>query len=174
MEIRRLNALARLLGAAASRRGIAHLLTGGAFAAVSHGVDAKKRRKKRHKKRRKKNQCPNGSEACGKTCCQTGEQCVGDQCLVGQGTCPTGEDFCAAGTFSCGRMADNAFCDCFTTIQGPTRCGVRASNTPCGACTSDAECASSGPGAFCAKETEGLCGCAQGQGFCVTLCENPD
>jgi hypothetical protein len=167
MENNRFDAIARLLGSAASRRGIAHLLTGGALIGAARGVEAKKRHKKHRKKDRTKDQCPSGSERCGSACCAEDQLCAEGQCVTGQGTCGAGADSCSATEIHCN---GTTMCACFVTTQGDTRCGDTNILSQCGECTDDADCASYGPGAFCARDTGDFCGCDFGQAFCRTPC----
>jgi hypothetical protein len=95
----------------------------------------------------------------GPTCapaCRAGMRCVEDQCVVGQGTCPSGANSCTStdGTVNCGLQETDDHCDCHVSTEAETRCadGFAINGSACGECASSAECASlypAIPGVFC-------------------------
>jgi hypothetical protein len=124
--------------------------------------------------------CPDGRRVCQGACvagdccddgdCHPGEICAQHQCVVWQGTCPTGSDVCVSPTnpsSHCG--AGNADCACFTTMANQTRCG--GTMLSCGMCNSDADCAvqfPDVPGVFCVKDTGTAERC-----YCPRACRVP-
>ena len=91
MDARRLDALARLLGAKHSRRQVLRVAVGGPAAglvatlAVSE-ADARRRGRRRrgHGKKRSVDQdaCPDDGEPCGDVCCDAGTYCCDPLCGV--------------------------------------------------------------------------------------------
>jgi len=122
----------------------------------------------------------------GPTCtpaCRAGMRCVKDQCVVGQGTCPTGANSCTSteGVISCGLQEIDDRCDCHTSTEGQTRCAdgfAIDERSVCGQCASSAECATlypAIPGVFCLKVTgaAGDCCSPDTRGFCLAPCPTP-
>jgi hypothetical protein len=164
MDRTRFEALTRALAPAATRRHSLRLLLG--VVATGSGIAAAADATARHK-RKQKSRCP-ADRRCGKKCCPQGKICAGDVCVIGQGVCPTGADFCGAGAYYiCGGVGA-AICVCAPTTEGDTRCIQTPASSACGACTTSADCADIGPGAVCVGFGDHCCGPTQGE--CVTPC----
>lgn len=123
----------------------------------------------------------------GPTCapaCRAGMTCVGEQCVVGQGTCPVGTNSCSSsGVVECGLQAQEIpeNCQCYVSTEGQTRCadsfGIDGGSF-CDECASSAECASlfpAIPGVFCVKVsgTAGECCAPSTRGYCAAPCPTP-
>lgn len=187
------DALARSLGTAGSRR---LALTGliGSTLGLGLGAASTERAEARKKKcppckKRKKGKCratkPKKRPCGGKCipanqCCtdaECGERrlCVDGACVIGQGTCVTGADFCDGPSEAdfCGQQETS--CACVTSTTNQTRCGeAEAFIVPflCGDCLSDADCAGKYPlvpGVFCGQATGAGCNC-EGSTFCMAPC----
>jgi hypothetical protein len=150
-------AMAMLLGR------FAHLEVNGADAAGE--ISAERKRRKKKKKR-----CPQARRCSNKTCCKKGQICVGGRCVVGQGTCPAGTNFCLDGVTTCNGNPD---CFCTEQVSGATRCASTIEvRHACGECVDDADCVEGfGAAAFCINGGP-ACGCEPGEGICVTACPN--
>lgn len=106
------------------------------------------------------NKCGGADDGCGGTCtadCPAGRFCLSQACLVGQGSCHAGDNYCSAGGghVLCDGTSPGTFgCDCYQSIEGATRCGATGFLFGTG-CTSSAECAAAHPavpGIFCAQK----------------------
>lgn len=124
--------------------------------------------------------CKAGMKQCGKRCiarnkccnhadCGARRLCAGGRCVIGQGTCQTGANFCPAGlardTCSVGGR-----CLCVQSTAGRTRC-VENQTFVCGGCVNDADCARDHPkypGVVCVQ-APGICGCG-GSTVCMPPC----
>lgn len=154
---------------------------------------------------KRKRCCPGAKKACGKqcipkrqTCCSAAKKpcgngcipkracrtpadcgdlylCVRGTCVIGQGVCLDGANSCVSG--SSGRCdTQNAFCSCFQTTAGATRCGDNRF-MPSQVCVNDTQCAAwhpTIPGVFCARGGTGggggAGGCPVAQSFCHAPC----
>jgi hypothetical protein len=174
MDDDRFDTLARALHARSRRRvlgSLTGLALGGALGPLLGltQAEAKKRKKKKKKKRPTPPPSPPPPPpppGCGAgPLCGAGQICVQGQCVTGQGTCPTGEDFCTGETGKCGTN-----CVCWTTRTNETRCGENISLSGCDTCVSDATCAAAFPnvpGVFCVQDTGTNCSCGN---FCAAPC----
>ena len=171
MDADRFDTLSRALSGGASRRrmlrALATVAAGGSLALLGHS-ETEARRRKRCRPR-----------------CGAGMRCVGRQCVVGQGTCPSGADTCAAGSeyVACALQEQEVEenCQCLTSTEGQTRCADSVAideNANCGQCASSDECKKvypDIPGVFCAKVSgkEGACCTPDKHGFCMAPCPAP-
>ena len=171
MDADRFDTLSRALSGGASRRRMLHALAtvaaGGSLARLGQSeTEARRRRRCR--------------PACG-----NGMRCAGRQCVVGQGTCPSGADTCAAGSeyVACALQAQavEENCQCLTSTEGQTRCADSVAideKVNCGQCGSSDQCKKiypDIPGVFCIKVSgEGNACCAPDKrGYCVAPCPTP-
>lgn len=178
MDADRFDAMVQSLTGIVTRRGIIRALAGlgltGTFGTLPGLLES------RAKKGKKKKKCK-GKKTCGGTCipkancctdnnCISGQICVQGRCVTGQGTCLSGANFCANGNSLC----SGGDCQCYTTMDNETRCGISTDNQTCGRCINDAQCAAiypGIPGVFCANQTQANCGCSPGlPGVCMAPC----
>jgi hypothetical protein len=112
--------------------------------------------------------------------CGPGMRCVRRQCVVGQGTCPTGAHACVD-TAACAppgqEVPEN--CQCYVSTEGQTRCASGFIDTgppsDCGQCASSDECKKlypDVPGIFCVKVANTGC-CDTKRGYCAAPCPTP-
>jgi hypothetical protein len=100
---------------------------------------------------------------CGGRTCDATEECIGGVCTMPGGGCLVGNGSCTSGdSITCNGQNS---CFCLQSTEGTTHCGdLTVANSTCGQCQSSADCASFGAGVFCNASC-----CSQG-GRCVPPC----
>ena len=187
MEDSHFDTLTRSLTGVRSRRIALGALLGGTLGSLGvMEAEGKKRKKKKQKKRPTATSpnpvsplptgCPTGQDACGGTCCKTGEACADpttQTCKVEGGICTSALDICTTFDAQASRCDDQTrvtMCTCVQTGTGRSFC--RQSGHPCFDCSSDSECENhlEVAGARCIPCD--CCGCGY-ERWCVPPCANP-
>ena len=171
MNSEAIDVFSRLAAKLLSRRTTLQAASGalGALAAWLNPEATGARRRKKRRKRKKKKRCR--AECCQHADCGPLKLCAARQCVVGQGTCPSTSQGCAATGIVCGPASLE--CACFRTTVNAVRCGANMTlpETECGECVNDQDCAEDHPdipGVFCVQGGPS-CACV-GLAFCQAPC----